>query len=623
MFGHKKNKKALIYNIVLVLIAFAALTSALIIISNKGANLGAQIGSRQAKIIQTYQEAEKTLYFVEKLTEYSLYTSFIEINKKAGYIENSDCKTFNKVSLWTEKKSEKEYHDLIKCFPINEEGNPEIFFQQFNKLFKENLNKYLENNKFELNNHKIEIKEIKSEDINKNKNIKLQIIGKAILPITLDFDTNIIKQEKEIGSVEEIKYVFEKWPVNNPHQALLSCHGSYDTERGFNHGIIIKEDFGEPTYPVEKGKVYSFYNKCKQEEPCPGSKLGNYVVVEHDKKLFTIYGNLFEVDNSVKKDKVIEKTQRLGLTGQNGLSFMVITNTNDLRTMTNSKSPLCYFANSRIESLKSFGDSCKVKYPEGLISKEKSLNLAKECEDLGYVRITDKVKINTKDESKNYYSFKPSFDIILNYSLDDYRTSIDFSNKILENCPKEQDVEKCIKKINKNDFNEMFELGTCDTEDEIDNIPEDFYKQRKINLCYRTNTRFPFQEQPDIDFALYIPDKVPPPWIEDQEPVVQYNPLLKAVEIVWNGLDMDTKDPIKDVKYYHLHRSVAPFYDTRFAEIVTTIESKPKQTYNYKDYAISPGIYHYAVIAEDLFGNKKEIVPVLAIKRVIVSNTIS
>ncbi len=594
----KTNKKALIYDIILVLIAFAALTSALIIINQKQDNLPKTIGAKSSEIINIYQYSEKLLYNLDRPAELSSEQSIINLNKLGG-LKESTCGKFNNQNLWTiEKTKNKE----AKCYPI-ENNDFTNLIRNLVSIYSGEFENLLDEKNFKLDNHEFEIKEIQTTTLDNKNNIKIKINGKAKKAKILDFQGNeISEQEQELEITYHDKYKFQ-WPVQSSIKNILDC---YSYLSGFNDGLKIYAETNTAVVASAHGEIYYIKDDCTIEM-CD-LPLGNQIIIKHENNIFTKYTYLSQINTKI--GDTVNEGEIIGLSGNTGnadqpmLGFYIYDKEEDTTKSRTGKSPLCYFTNERIESISinSEAKTCKNKYQDNIISKNNP-NLARECKTLGFAEIKSINKDNNKQELKSYYSFKPSFSLIIDYNFNDYRNATRFTDLVLENCKNEYYIEECIQEQNK-EIEESIEIGTCDKE--ITTIPEDFYEQRKINFCYRTNNGFALLDNPDIDFALYIPDNAPPPEITDKGVDIGIFSNGKEIGITWRNLDKNEKK-ILEIKEYHIYRNNIPFSNINEANLIQIIN---KNEYSYKDIPTLPGTYYYAIIGKDKHGNMlKEINP--------------
>ncbi len=593
---NKKNKKALVYNIILLLVAFASLTSGIIIINQKQGSLGeVEIGEKQTKIMDSYQEGEKIIYQIEKLGEYNFYKNVIELNKQAGW-DKSDCDKYNGINMWT-KKQEDDHHKVRKCFPIEYNGDDERkedisnLKKEFSKTFNKRFNKFLEKEGFEVDNHEFDIKEINETDFSDNTKKKIKFNAKATNPITINIDTLVIQkktvdEDKNKDIIHKRKFDYA-WPVDDGE--LVSCYGYYGYAKSPNDGIKISVNTGSIVVAVEKGIVFDIGYFCYNDFECD-SEHGNFIVIKHEEEdLYTAYTHLSEI--GVTEGLPVNKGETIANSNKE-LGFYVYDNYNDV-LKGRGKSPLCYLQEY---GMKIKNDGCKSKYNSDTVSKS-SYNLLKECENHGLIEIKNNY-LEKKEKRENIYKIKPSFSVIVDYNLDDYRKAVNFSNYLLENCSYDNFVKVCIDIINKKEYEEKIKIGTCN--EKIKKMSDNFYKERMVNFCYKSDKKFIFGEIPDIDFSLYVPDNAAPIEITDTELNYRKISNYNYIEITWTTL---ANKGIKDVKSYNIYRSNVPFTDVREAEIINVIRDSNENYYS--DELVQPGFtYYYAVVAEDIFDNQ-------------------
>jgi hypothetical protein len=112
-----QNKKAQIFNGMLVIITLIVLITALLAIDAKNKKLEKQeVGKKQFELFKTYTQAEKDAFYIEQSAKLSAKSAAMQLAEKAGYIENPECGiTKDNIILW--KNSEKE------CYPDNYVNN--------------------------------------------------------------------------------------------------------------------------------------------------------------------------------------------------------------------------------------------------------------------------------------------------------------------------------------------------------------------------------------------------------------------------------------------------------------------------------------------------------------------
>ncbi|MBI9105104.1 MAG: hypothetical protein JEZ04_00075 [Spirochaetales bacterium] len=114
------------------------------------------------------------------------------------------------------------------------------------------------------------------------------------------------------------------WPVGDP---IVTATFGEDKWGTFGHGIGISGSSIE-VYPSEKGEIVFYYENSEVFSQMP-SGLGSFAVVEHERKLRTLYGGLDlspELENS-EKITTEDSLGKAGLTGKSDkmhLFFAVI-----------------------------------------------------------------------------------------------------------------------------------------------------------------------------------------------------------------------------------------------------------------------------------------------------------
>ena len=168
----KTNKKGLDYAVLLALLivplALLFLFSQLNEIKGENRN----IGFTQLKLLETAQESENILFYIDQSVKNSLDQSFYVFGQRGGFFQETSCGIYKVYSIWQTNDTEC-YPDIISNFKL---------------LFEKELNNYLTNypeeDIFSDDNYFLTIKEDK-------------IIGEPIKDISLD----IINQNNDkIGS---------------------------------------------------------------------------------------------------------------------------------------------------------------------------------------------------------------------------------------------------------------------------------------------------------------------------------------------------------------------------------------------------------------------------------------
>ncbi len=130
-------------------------------------------------------------------------------------------------------------------------------------------------------------------------------------------DTNISVPKNGSDSTavsQTVDYTFVK-PVEGTkattyNTGLVKCEtiGTYKT----NNGIEIVAKVDSPVYSVLDGKVEAIHND--------GTELGQYIIIDHQNGLKTVYANLKE-DVKVKVGDTVKKSQVIGAVGKTRGSY--------------------------------------------------------------------------------------------------------------------------------------------------------------------------------------------------------------------------------------------------------------------------------------------------------------
>lgn len=168
----KSNKKGSFFTLIIVVLLVVILTTAFFALRKKQDPSDRFIGERQYGLINTYQEGEKALFYIDQSAKYSAQQAIYELGQRGGH-ENPNCGNYSGYSLWnTETKK------IDECFPNYKEN--------FKSVFNKNLNSYLTKHpdvKIPKNNYNFLLK---------NENNNLEIIGKATTKLFL----NIVKDRE-------------------------------------------------------------------------------------------------------------------------------------------------------------------------------------------------------------------------------------------------------------------------------------------------------------------------------------------------------------------------------------------------------------------------------------------
>lgn len=154
-----------------------------------------------------------------------------------------------------------------------------------------------------------------------------------------------------------------KLPLNNPR--IVSTFGAIRTINGItrkHQGLDIISNSRDKQIKAVKSGIYrgNFYDK---------NGFGNYVSVQHDDGIRTIYAHLESINKDLKKGQRIEAGQILGIEGTTGFSTGIHLH------IEARKSP--YFQNNRIN----IADYLNIKNERGNVTytqKGKAMNIVQE-----------------------------------------------------------------------------------------------------------------------------------------------------------------------------------------------------------------------------------------------------
>lgn len=119
------NKKALFYNIGLVLVFTAVLTSAFLVLEIKKDAFDGKVGELQFRLIKTYQEVEDRLFRLDWAAKSGLSHALYDLAHTSGYIASNKCgsvevstkdpKAPQWIRMWSRVNGQPK--DYITCFP--------------------------------------------------------------------------------------------------------------------------------------------------------------------------------------------------------------------------------------------------------------------------------------------------------------------------------------------------------------------------------------------------------------------------------------------------------------------------------------------------------------------------
>lgn len=127
-----KQKKGM-YLILLLSLFFVLwiLTSLFIRMEGKKANFPKTLGETQMNMLETYQEAEKSLFFIDQSAKYSAQQAIHILGQKAGFQDVSDCGRHSNYNLWNNKDNKECYPDIKHALPYFINSNLNSYIKEY------------------------------------------------------------------------------------------------------------------------------------------------------------------------------------------------------------------------------------------------------------------------------------------------------------------------------------------------------------------------------------------------------------------------------------------------------------------------------------------------------------
>lgn len=122
----KIHKKAMVFNVMIVLFTIVVLTYAYIVLSDK-LDVGKEIGESQLDAIIKIQEGEKALIFLDFAAKMASYQAAYELQERGGIGNTEQCGTYYGFSRWNSDTGE-------TCFASSKEAK-----EGFKELFVTNI----------------------------------------------------------------------------------------------------------------------------------------------------------------------------------------------------------------------------------------------------------------------------------------------------------------------------------------------------------------------------------------------------------------------------------------------------------------------------------------------------
>jgi len=217
-----KNKRAAIF---LTFVSIFLMVALLYFYTNYGTKDEFKLknlGKVQLEILETYQEAEKALLYIDLSAKYSAYKTIHNLARVGGSFNDLECGKNNDFTLWNNQDKD--------CFPENK-----AIYSEFTTNFNSNLNKYLEKYeesdlkeneklKIPLNNYDLLFKDKQLIGIaTQNLIINKKNINYSIKPsFNIDIDYNISQDYEYL--VEKAKEIIEECLENKePEESISDC----------------------------------------------------------------------------------------------------------------------------------------------------------------------------------------------------------------------------------------------------------------------------------------------------------------------------------------------------------------------------------------------------------------
>ncbi len=174
MSNMKKNRKAFLYGVVVLVFTTFMLIWALNASSFKKINHEKSIGEEQIELIKEYSKGESILFYIDQSAKYSFYNAIYLFAEKGIYLNDPGCKYYSEEYVMWENVLEdeaKEYHE-VDCYP--EERDIAMNFALFlnnelDEYFKIYPSAIIPKDNYDFNFNAGEIKGIATRNIILNK----------------------------------------------------------------------------------------------------------------------------------------------------------------------------------------------------------------------------------------------------------------------------------------------------------------------------------------------------------------------------------------------------------------------------------------------------------------------
>lgn len=204
-------------------------------------------------------------------------------------------------------------------------------------------------------------------------------------------------------------YSFQ-WPVAEPVLVTAFAESKAGT---FSKGIELQSP-SDSVYPIAKGEAV-FFNTEKRGDKFP-SPMGNYIVIQHERGIFSYYGHLGSVETG--RTGFLE-TERIGTVGSSGSSrgniLLLVVLDGEFEQYINpllSLPPLPDSRKPEIRGLYLSGNGKRIKMEKGTVVKSGIYNIQVEIRDFGdntgyYCPLAPySISLYINGENKEYIKFE-------------------------------------------------------------------------------------------------------------------------------------------------------------------------------------------------------------------------
>ncbi len=202
------NKKAMIFNIALVFLTLAVLTTAFIQLSPNTKTL--TIGDKQAGLFSLYNQGDKALFYVDASAKLAAYQTAYDLGQRGGFGEQSECGLYHGYVFWHNKTT--------YCEPKDVEGN---FTARFNK----NLDSYsasYPDASITDENYDVELKDNLEITGNARSDLKMSISGEASIATEYNKIIERASAKYDVPSAL-IKAIIRQESNFNPKAVSIGC----------------------------------------------------------------------------------------------------------------------------------------------------------------------------------------------------------------------------------------------------------------------------------------------------------------------------------------------------------------------------------------------------------------